>query len=517
MGLFDSPIVKQIESTVSAAAVKTNAQLNGVIAKTSSELNGAVTSTKTQLDDLKGGRSYQELVSIGANKLINDTVNSISNRVESTIDNVGNKIQSSIRTVANTISGIIGRLKNYLFGSPNNDLVNIDGSIMGISSSYQSVNNILNNSGYRETKEGYGIFYLHTNSTYPTRINYSSQFPKYDWEIHPKAGGLYDMFRRIQYNLDIPSYYSKSKVNEFLHINFNRYRKEFPDMYLKNTMSVIVFTRPDLNLFNGGTINSLVAGDPRSNVIISNHKALAQLLTADGNNQSHKFNPLLSNLAQNLEINDDSVDVLETAETYTGYKTQYSKHNIKSITSGTFSIKYKETSELSVTNMHQLWVDYQSNVYRGIFEPKREYVYNKELDYACDVYYFLLDQDGETIKFWSKYYGVFPHNVPKSAFSFDFGSPVSFPELSVNYSYIYKEDLSPVALMEFNENAGVSSSGSSTHVKNYETEFGHSGKTWVGTPFVYSYNYNDGLQTCQGFKLGWLPSRDDDYAAFDQY
>ena len=144
MGLFDSPIVKQIESTVSAAAVKTNAQLNGVIAKTSSELNGAVTSTKTQLDDLKGGRSYQELVSMGANKLINDTVNSISNRVESTIDNVGNKIQSSIRTVANTISGIIGRLKNYLFGSPNNDLVNIDGSIMGISSSYQSVNNILN-------------------------------------------------------------------------------------------------------------------------------------------------------------------------------------------------------------------------------------------------------------------------------------------------------------------------------------------------------------------------------------
>lgn len=517
MGLFDNPVVNHLSDTVSNAAVKTAAQANGVAAKTASEIQGAITSTKTQLDDLTGGRSYTELATIGANRLIDTTVSAISGRVDSAIQNVGNRIQSSVRSIANTISGILGRLKNFLFGGSSNNLVNIDGSIMGLSSSYQSVRTILNNSGFTETKEGYGIFYLHTNSSYPTRNGGSFQFPKYNWEINPKTGGLYDMFRRIQYNLDIPSYYSKSKVNEFLHVNFNRYRKEFPDMYLKNTMSVIIFTRPDLNLFDGGSVNSLVAGDPRSNVIIANHKTLAKLLTADGNNQSHKFNPLLSNLAQNLEINDDSVDVLETAETYTGYKTQYSKHNIKSITSGTFSIKYKETSELSVTNMHQLWVDYQSNVYRGIFEPKREYIYNKELDYACDVYYFLLDQDGETIKFWSKYYGVFPHNVPKSAFSFDFGSPVSFPELSINYSYIYKEDLSPVALMEFNENAGVSRSGFASHVKNYETSFGHSGKTWVGTPFIYSYNYNGGLQTCQGFKLGWMPSSNDAFSSFSQY
>ena len=156
--------------------------------------------------------------------------------------------------------------------------------------------------------------------------------------------------------------------------------------------------------------------------------------------------------------------------------------------------------------MHQLWVDYQSNVYKGIFEPKREYIYNKELDYACDVYYFLLDQDGETIKFWTKYYGVFPNNVPKSAYSFDAGSQVQFPELNVTYSYIYKEDLSPVSLVEFNENASVSAGSNQQYVKNYDTDTATSGSTWVGKPFIYSYEYNNGLEYVQGFKLGWKKS-----------
>ena len=307
---------------------------------------------------------------------------------------------------------------------------------------------------------GNGVYYINTNSMYPNKVGGSSEFPVYDWEMNHaetyNGVSILSLFDTISENIEIPSFFTKNEITKKYHMDFNRFRKEFPDLYLKNTMSVVIFTRPDLNLFEDGKINSYVASDPRSNLILTNHKVLGQLLTANGTEkESHQFNPLLSNLAQSLEIADDSVDVLETGETFTGYKMQYSKHNIKSITSGNLNIKYKETHELDVTNMHQLWVDYQSNVYRGLFTPKREYIYNKELDYACDIYYFLLDQDGETIKFWSKYYGVFPHNVPKSVYSYDFGSQVSLPELSITYSYIYKEDLSPISLIEFNRNTGI--------------------------------------------------------------
>lgn len=413
--------------------------------------------------------------------------------------------------------------KEIIGNTINTGYINID-ERTGTSNNLESINGkLVNNQRVTDNSldDSYGLFYLHTNASYPTKIATKTvngkSFPVYSWEMNHKtaAGGsqsLVDMYEIICKNLELQSSLTKTEVNKNIHLHFNRFRKEYPDMYLKNTMGVIIFTRPDLNLFNSDltTMNSYVASDPRCNLIIHNNKTASKLLTAHGTgSEGHKFNPLLSNLAQSLEISDDSVDLLELGETFTGYKMQYSKHNIKSITAGTFSIKYKETFDLAVTNTHQLWVDYQSNVYRGLFTPKREYIYNKELDYACDVYYFLLDQDGETIKFWSKYYGVFPNNVPKSVYSFDFGSPVSFPELSVTYSYIYKEDLSPVALIEFNENAGVINGTNTQYVRSYESKYGHSGHSWVGTPFVYSFTYSNGMEHgVQGFKLGWKKKRD---------
>ena len=265
-------------------------------------------------------------------------------------------------------------------------------------------------------KQPKGLFYLHTNSSYPTKIGSKNGIPEYNWYMnhnspYTSSRSLVDLFKDIQEDMNITSLYSKQEINKKIHVNFNRFKIEFPDMYLKNTFGVVIFTRPDLNIFSDKLstrkLDVASTNHPRTNLIISRYPHVAQLLTDRcGDSVSHKFNPLLSNLAQSLEVMDDSVDLLDLAETYTGYKMQYSKHNIKSMTNGNFSIKYKETFDLSVTNMHQLWVDYQSNVYRGVFEPKRKYVGNRELDYACNVYYFLLDQDGETIKFWSKYYGV---------------------------------------------------------------------------------------------------------------
>ena len=344
------------------------------------------------------------------------------------------------------------------------------------------------------------------NQYYPKKAYVKSGIPVYNWYMNhsEKIGGvsLTDILAQIEVNMNIPSVMSREEINRNYHVNFNRFRIDYPDIYLKNTMAVLVFTRPDLNIFDSnGNKTVMVAADPRSNMIVDKNKFAAQMLTARGpDNTSHMFNPLLSNMAQSLEIQDDSIEILDTGETFTGYKMQYSKHNIKSITAGTLSVKYKETFDTAITDTHQLWVDYMSNVYMGIFEPKRQYITDKILDYACDLYYFLLDQDGETIKFWSKYYGVFPNNVPKSTFSFDAGSQVQFPELNVTYTYIYKEDLSPVALTEFNENAG----NVSKHVSTFNTKIGLSGPTWVGTPFVYSFEYSKGLQSgIHGLKLGW--------------
>lgn len=332
------------------------------------------------------------------------------------------------------------------------------------------------------------------------------------------SSDITDALDTICKNLNVPNAYTAKELNKNYHLNFNRFKIGFPDIYMKNTIPVIFFTRPDLNLFTSGgligdipVVNSQIAKDPRIHSILLKDIKIGQLLTQGcAELKDHNFNPLLSNLAESLEIQDDSVDLLETGETFTGYKMQYSKHNIKSITSGTLNIKFKETFDMAILNTHQIWVDYQSNVFRGIFAPKQTHIYNRELDYACNIYYFLLDQDFETIRFWSKYYGVFPNNVPKSTFSYDFGSQVQFPELTVTYSYIYKEDLSPSALVEFNQD---SNNKSYDYLVNYEPTVDHGGRTWVGVPFVESYTYDNGVNTnAEGFKLRWRAMGDGEAA-----
>lgn len=377
---------------------------------------------------------------------------------------------------------------------------------VGGSGGTTSSNGVPNNSALEACVDS-STFKIYTSTTYPRKYGGTTKYPLLDYKTNYSE--LEDALNTIKDNMNISTFYTPQQVNKLTHENFNRYRIDYPDLYMRATIPVIIFTRPDLNLFKDATEGNFiehVGNDPRTHYILLKNEKLGRLLTSEGYGTiSHNFNPLLSNTAQNLEIADDSIDLLETGETFSGYKMQYAKHNVKSITSGTINIKFKETFDTAITDTHQLWVDYASNVYKGSFKPKRQHIYERSLDYACNIYYFLLDQDGETIKFWSKYFGVFPNNVPKSSFGFDIGAAVSYPEVSVTYSYIYKEDSSPLTLVEFNKDAGDSSLGYK-YMKGYVPSLGHSGKTWVGVPFVSSYTYNSGTKTnAKGYKFRWRP------------
>lgn len=355
-----------------------------------------------------------------------------------------------------------------------------------------------------KSKSTLNTYYTITDANYPNVVGDGKEIQSVDYKFTIDED-IKKAIKVIKEVMNVPTAYTRDNLNIWAHRRFNRFRMGFPDVLLKNTTAAIFFTRPDLNIFNKGSsiVNSQIMADPRDYYILKNDIDLGRALVADGGGSTeansttrsplriHNFNPFLSNFAQSLEIQDDSVDTIETGETFTGFKMQYSKHNNKSVTAGQMSIKFAETFNLGVTNMHQLWVDYQSNVYKGVYSPKIEHIWRKELDYACDIYYFLLDQDGETILFWSKYYGCFPVNVPKSTFSYDSGSQVSFPEVSVTYNYIYKSDLNPRTLVEFNHDGGDSTLDYK-YIPIYAGDLNdkysmtHCAKTWAGIPYISS-------------------------------
>lgn len=313
----------------------------------------------------------------------------------------------------------------------------------------------------------------------------------YDYMINIQSD-MRQAFLTLKKDLNIPSAYTRLELNKLFNTQFNRFRTEFPDYFLNNTLGYCAITRPDLYLFNeDGSMHSQISNDPQLYYIAKANPVIAKSLTKNYTS-AHHFIPLLTNTITSLDVSDESIDTLETGETFTGFKTQYAKSNIRSMTAGTISVKFPETYNMGITHMHQMWCTYESGVYRGVLKPKDQYIWSKVLDYACDIYYFLVDVEEMIIRYWCKYIGCFPLNVNKSAFSHDVSSQISHPDINVTYAYFTRDDMNPITLTEFNNNSGGINS-SFRYKANYIPAQGISGNTWANAPFVQGIKVKTGF------------------------
>lgn len=355
----------------------------------------------------------------------------------------------------------------------------------------------------------YDILQQNQNQYPPVNSIDTNKKYKYDYEIAVQSSIL-ESINKVKENLNIPSAYNRLELNKLFHEKFNRFRIQYPDYFMNGTLAYVVMTRPDLNLFRSdddlsySNLQTQVLNDPQMYYILNADLETAKTLTK-GYSSKHHFNPLLSNTLTSLDISDESIDTLETGETFTGFKTQYAKSNIRSMTAGTINLRFPETYNMSITHAHQLWCNYESCVYRGSMEPKDKYIWNKELDYACDIYYFLLDKEDMLIRYWCKYTGCFPLNVNKSVFSYDAGSELNHPELSITYAYFAREDMSSMTINEFNNNAGALNTGFKYRA-NYIPSINASGNTWSNAPFVQLTTRDTGMD--RNAKLYTLRFRD---------
>ena len=321
----------------------------------------------------------------------------------------------------------------------------------------------------------------------------------YDWTINMNQ--FSNMVLTIKRNLNIPSAYTRDDIARLTKTKFNQYKLEFGDYKLKPTISYVVFTRPDLNLFDDEKkILPQIANDPQLYYIWRNNPSIMKQLSLDyaGTN---KFIPLLTNQATALDIADETLEVAETGETWTGFKTQFAKNSIRSMTAGSVSVKFPETSDLSITHMMQTWCSYESGVYRGTILPKSKYCYYKILDYACNIYYFLMDRDW-TIRFWTTYYGAFPTNVNKSIFSYDLGSDSGGADVNITFNYFHKLDMDIRSLVDFN-NLGGELTDSTSYKLDTSPDIciGGGGSTWTGAPFVQVTKETNGEDKIDSLKF----------------
>lgn len=363
------------------------------------------------------------------------------------------------------------------------------------------------------------------NKPYTNSNNYplaTKNQRRYIYDYTMDLSDIAEAMNDIKRDMNIPfgDIYTIPKINRLMHTQFNRFRVVYPDYERQRLIPYVFFTRPDLNLFNSsGKATEGLKANPQLDYLVASNPMTAKALTLEYTS-SHVLNPLLCNRVASFDVADDTIEVQETGETFTGYKMKMAKNSIKSMVGGSINIKFPETYNLAITTMHQIWVGYENAVYRGFMEPRREYITGKIIDYACDIFYFLADSQG-IIRFWSQIYGAIPTNVNKSVFSYDEGSLVSFPSVSITYEYFLRKDWEPDTIIDFNIAAGMSESvatkmyGQSSqprlnYLVDYVPALGHSGRTWAGPPFIEPFLEDDGSgKQVQRFRIRFRPSTED--------
>lgn len=249
--------------------------------------------------------------------------------------------------------------------------------------------------------------------------------------------------------------HTNSDPDELSYFNPYRLGNPYSDMMVKGIPMVFV-TTPMLNL-SDQNINA----SSFFKYMSTNNSGLFSLLNYNGFGSGEQtgqigsyttspFIKLLSNRFVNIDIGDTTAQSKQYGETFYGYKMEVPGPIVESINGGQFSITFQETRDGAIMKIMKTWVEYMENLARGTMYTSEEAKTQKILDYTCSVYYFLLDFDGQTIQYYTKYTGCTPTNIPYSNFSQEVAGGHDAVTMSISFNFSFKEDMDPQILSDFN-------------------------------------------------------------------
>jgi hypothetical protein len=238
--------------------------------------------------------------------------------------------------------------------------------------------------------------------------------------------------------------------------NPHKVKGQFSTEPLVMGASFMFFTAPSLNL-TGANISKIpffkyVAQSQQSKMIIS---ALSYGINNEVGAPQFPIMKVLTNQFSSFNPSSIQANVVNVGESIVKVKNQYVGEDNESRSGGQIQVEFSERADLAVTLLHKVWYEYCQEVRRGNVVPEYSFIRRKMLDFQSSMYYFVVGPDCETIVYWCKYTGIQPIMVPYDIFGKPDGSP---QKTSVTYTYMYKEDMEPEALADFNLAVGMNAS-----------------------------------------------------------
>ena len=249
--------------------------------------------------------------------------------------------------------------------------------------------------------------------------------------------------------------YKRNEIDYFS----KRYRFGILNPYesLTNCREYLFFTKPDLNIYprdntNGSVskeLNSYLQTKPYWRELASKNYEIVKLLQMSID-PGDKFNHLLENMVQsNLDVPGVTAEMIETPNNMYGVGYTYRGSSEASDDSFDFSLEFKDTKYLPVYHFFKAYEDYETLKHHGQLEPWRQYIMDKILYDQYSIYKFIVDEDGETIIYYAKFFGVKSKSLPRDVFSnTTFDNGLSY---SIDFNAAFFDDMKPYILTNFNE------------------------------------------------------------------
>lgn len=236
----------------------------------------------------------------------------------------------------------------------------------------------------------------------------------------------------------------------------NRFKIRYANDELTNCKGYVFFVRPNLNIAPGGKLTYEARKCPELLQAYQDYGDVMEMLMTNSNISSPFIN-IITSMANNFSPQDAAIDVESIGETFIGYKMNYGKYTADSMNGGDLSIKFRDNRLLELYKLHHIWYHYIMHVRRGKISPSRSMVINKILDYQTCAYYFLVAEDGESIVYCAKYYGIFPKNIPSSAFSYEDGESTADKLIyDITYNWTFRDDYNYIHIFkDFNDTTGA--------------------------------------------------------------
>ena len=162
------------------------------------------------------------------------------------------------------------------------------------------------------------------------------------------------------------------------------------------------------------------------------------------------FMNILSNSVKSaIDLPSISAEETTTAANSFGTAITYRDTSEKSDDGFDFSIEFEDNRYLEVYMLFKLYDEYERKKHIGLINPFHKYIENKIIHDQFAIYKFLVSaEDGESILYYAKYWGVYPKGVPRDIMNEITENRLRF---TIPFRAQFVDDSDPLILADFME------------------------------------------------------------------